>query len=145
MDAEKKAIQPQTVDIGRELTIEDILGAELQEEKVYIPYLKGYVTVREVPADEIGRYTAMLEGDPEAKKVAIAYLVSISVIKPDGTRMFSTQDQVNALKKKGFGLLVRIQDAAERVNGLSKEARNASKNGSGEAATSASPTDSRSS
>lgn len=116
----------------RALTKEDILAAaDRATEDVEVPEWGGTVTVRALSGTErdhyersLVRFTPNQQGGMDvaaADGVIIrGRLAALSIVDPDGKRMFSDKD-IFTLGEKSARALDRVFSAATRLSGLSRE------------------------
>jgi hypothetical protein len=110
------------------LTRDAILGADdRRTEDVEVPEWGGTVRVRALSGAERDAYEASLvqfRGDGTQKLTlanARARLVYLSACDEEGERLFTKEQDVNALGKKSASALQRVWEAASRLSGLKDE------------------------
>lgn len=105
------------------LSAEDIFAANDTEiATVDVPEWGGAVRVRTMTALEADEF-----GDTE-KKDALVRLVEICAIDADGGRLFQ-KEHLEKLRGKNWNVILRIHQAAAKLNGLTTEGQAAAKNG----------------
>jgi hypothetical protein len=121
------------------LSVTGILDAcDLAVERVEVPEWNGIVLIKQLSAAGILKLQAQLEED--TKNLEGLYLVLVAtIVKEDGTPLFTAED-IPRLKEKNLSILHRLQRVALRINTMVSQEPAELKNGSGEAATAASPT-----
>ena len=113
----------------RQLTRDEILGADDRTtEVVAVPEWGGAVTIRALSGTERDQYEASFvtyrrndNGGMEVGAIQTANvrarLVALSIVGPDGTRLFAEKD-ILALGDKSAAALERVFTAAQRLSGL---------------------------
>lgn len=104
---------------NRLLSADDILGSEdIEIVDIKVPEWGGTVRIRGLSGDALSRYFEANKGRETAD--VTAKLLSMSIIREDGSLMFN-EDQVERLKKKSNRALMRVQRAVLKLNGLDKD------------------------
>jgi hypothetical protein len=93
-------------------------------EDVYLPAFKGCVRIRSISGLEAANF---IDADTKKRSESIARAVVMSAIDEKGEPIFTLED-IERIKRKSYKTLMILQDAVIRVNGLTKESREASKN-----------------
>lgn len=97
------------------LSADDIFAAEdIQTCEVDVPEWGGTVVLKMLTGEQM---IAFWEKNKKSESEAMANLIAMSAVKPDGSPLF-TEEQVSRLKKKSFKAMTRLQDAALKLNGL---------------------------
>lgn len=113
--------------VERMLTAEEILSADdVQYRTVAVPEWKGSVRVRTLSADEVSDYVEAING--VQKRDSLSIMVFRSLVKADGSQLFTDQAQLTPLKRRSMAAFVRLQEVILELNGLSKAAAARAKN-----------------
>lgn len=107
-----------------------------QTEDVDVPEWDGVVRLRTLTAAEAIKFS---EGVRKGEENAAIRILLLSAVNEDGTPLFLDED-IPELKKKSMKVMLRLQRAALRLNGLSGGELTEAKNVSSEAKPGASPT-----
>lgn len=113
----------------KQLSAADIVAADdLVVREVKVPEWGGTVLVRSLTGEDRASYLAsIVTTGPDGKLVpqvgrADLQLAYLSLINPDGSRMFTDRAGFEALAGKSNRALKRITDVAEEISGLGKDA-----------------------
>lgn len=113
--------------IERMLTAEEILSADdVQYRTVSVPEWRGSVRVRTLSADEVSDYLEAING--VQKRDALSIMVFRSLVKSDGSQLFTDPEQLGPLKRRSMAAFIRLQEVILELNGLSKAAAARAKN-----------------
>jgi hypothetical protein len=113
--------------VARMLSAEDILNADdVQYRTVPVPEWKGSVRVRTLSAEEVSDYVEAING--VQKRDSLAIMVFRSLVKQDGSQLFTDPDQLMPLKRRSMAAFIRLQDVILEMNGLGKVAAERAKN-----------------
>ncbi len=97
----------------------EILAADdIKTEVVDVPEWGGSVRVRLLSVGEFSRFEALTKGKDSA--AILATLVGLSVIDDEGKPLFDDAD-IDKLATKSAAALLRIADAAKRLNNLTDD------------------------
>jgi hypothetical protein len=113
--------------VARMLSADDILNADdVQYRTVHIPEWKGTVRVRTLSAEEVSDYVEAIGG--VQKRDALAIMVFRSLVKTDGSQLFTDPEQLVPLKRRSMAAFIRLQEVILEMNGLGKAAAERAKN-----------------
>jgi hypothetical protein len=115
---EKKILTAEEIFATKDHNTEDIDVSKWMGEGAYI-------RVRSLSAKEAFDFVE-LSKDEDKKQEAMIVLVCTSAVNEEGDRLF-TDDQVEQLKEKSFGMFKEIQDHALALNGFKEEEIEAAK------------------
>lgn len=110
------------------LTAEDILGMVDEEFRVVeVPEWGGRkIRLRTLTAGESAEFTA-LAADKTRQGEAPVHLLMLSACDESGKRLFKRND-MEVLKRRSLKAVMRLQDIAMDLNGLTEKAKEAAKN-----------------
>jgi hypothetical protein len=113
---------------GEFLTAADILGASDEEIRIVeVPEWGGKkIRMRTLTAGESGEFMS-LASDKAKQGEAPLYILMMSLVDEAGRRLFKKAD-IETLKKRSLKVVMRIQDIAMDLNGLTDKAKEAAKN-----------------
>jgi len=117
MSEEKKLLSAAEI-----LSAEDIVTRDVQVDE-----WGGTVRLRSLAGDEVVKFVQELSDDPAQKNNSAVQIVLLSAVDESGARLF-TVDQLEALRKKSFRAILRLQKVALEINGLSEAETAATKN-----------------
>ena len=108
------------------LSAQEILDAEdIVETVVYVPEWKGSVRLRSMTAAEAEAFVREVEVAKD--KHGAARVLAWSAVDDEGNKLFTAED-IEKLRAKSFGAIVRLQKEALRINGMEDEAAKIAKN-----------------
>lgn len=111
------------------LSADEILAAsDIDFLEIPIAEWKGTLLCKAMTGEEAIQFYQDFK-DPEKKDAAVIRLVTLSAVnnRTDQKRIF-TEAKVEALKKKKFGIFLRIQNKLLAFNGMKPESADAAKN-----------------
>lgn len=107
------------------LAAEDILTlSDTKYQELDIPEWGGTVRLRSLTGLEAAVF---LDASTSDKKTSVARLVALSVVNEEGEPVF-TEEHVLQLQRKSLRALLRIQDAALVLNGMTEKQAASAKN-----------------
>lgn len=113
------------------LSAADILATDdISIEDVWVPEWKTNIRLRALNAAEVVAFVRSLRDDPKTddEKVSqAAKMVLLSAVTEENEPLF-TADQLQALQKKSFSAILRLQKVAMRLNGMGDDELKAAKN-----------------
>lgn len=109
----------------RYLSASDILDAkDIETVEVEVPEWNGVVRLRALSGEEALRFIELVQKD---KTGAALKIVALCAVDETGAQLFSPE-QVEQLKTKSLRAIMRLQNVALRINGLSEAAPVEAKN-----------------
>jgi len=109
-----------TVPQKKLLSADDILNAEdLITVDVEVPEWGGTVRLRSLSGDQVAKFIELTQ-DSTQRDSSTRILV-MSAIDEEGKQLF-TEEQIKTLQKKSFRAVIRLQEKALEINGMSPEA-----------------------
>lgn len=107
-----------------DVTFDQILETQdLEIKAVEVPEWKGTVYLRELPADEGLALNDQMQALPNEKAFeAIFLLLGACLVNAKGERLCTTPEQAAKLRSRNQKVLLRLQNAALKLQGWSPEA-----------------------
>ena len=111
--------------VQKYLSAEEIFAVQdIETVEVKVPEWGGIVRLRSLSGEEAFTFAKLIEKDKSSGAVQVLLL---SAVDANGSQLFTSED-LDKLKKKSLHAIMRLQKEALRINGLTEEAVEATKN-----------------
>lgn len=106
---------------SKALTRDQILAADdRKREKVHVPEWGGDVYVTQISAAVAFKMMEEVAGKPTAREEIVPRMIVACCVDEQGNRLFTNAD-VKALGEKSSAAMLRVFQAAQTLNGLTRE------------------------